>query len=433
MQIFNINGPQDILDLLNNTTIKPIVDWKSVKKDDRVLLIIPKSHLLYDNISNNYVLNEIRKTIINTINVKPKYVVIYIDSNNIKFNNELIHNLENTYGNEILWINDLSLLENNDFIEHHNYKKLYLYNKAIENIPLNNYFNNIIIDNIKPVINFDNFENIQDSIVNGYVLAEDNITIRMYMKKILNIRLNSLRSSKNKATNTYNLCYIIGNIDMYNQQDIIDLLKKTYEYRMCSLLYMCNTDSSFIKDVINIDVSKRLLGSFPKIFHYTNKIDIDIGTELISRLERVSKLKANYVFIGDFEFYKKDIKEKWIEWLPGIGDNSIFDPYAYQSLVLDNTDKYQSSFRISSQIINVLHEYIDLENSNDELYSYSVKENEIENKLDEELDRYFNEEEEEYEEEDEDDDEDEEEDEEEEDEEEEEEEDDEEEDDEYDY
>jgi hypothetical protein len=190
---------------------------------------------------------------------------------------------------------------------------------------------------------------------------------------------------------------------------------------------MCNTDSSFIKDVINIDVSKRLLGSFPKIFHYTNKIDIDIGTELISRLERVSKLKANYVFIGDFEFYKKDIKEKWIEWLPGIGNSSIFDPYAYQSLVLDNTDKYQSSFRISSQIINVLHEYIDLENSNDELYSYSVKENEIKNELDEELDRYFDEEEEEYEEED--DDEDEEEDEEEEDDEE----DDEEEDDEYDY
>ena len=78
MQIFNINGPQDILDLLNNTTIKPIVDWKSVKKDDRVLLIIPKSHLLYNNISNNYILNEIRKTIINTINVKPKYVVISV-------------------------------------------------------------------------------------------------------------------------------------------------------------------------------------------------------------------------------------------------------------------------------------------------------------------------------------------------------------------
>lgn len=314
--------------------------WNLVKEDDRILLILPN----VDNYNDKYVLANFRESINAVYKSKPKYVVVYLPNTTV-LSDKVIHLYETVYNIEIQWLTELSLLNNADFMQHHKPSLLYILKKEALHIDYTKYFDKAITDtlttNLKHTLNI--------PINYGISAFEEILNVQIYLNKLLSKICQPLDALRYHRTD---LTFIIGKTSIPIEV-LTEMIMDVLEINMCALVFNCNNELApaleYIERIITNDI--------PFVYYEEPTICIDVYSDLVNRLK---KLSATHIFIGDFRFSDEDVRSKWLEYTSKLEDTSVFDIDAFTSLLGEHhiDEKQVKVFRLSKELPEMVNMFV---------------------------------------------------------------------------
>lgn len=258
--------------------------WEIIEENDRVLLILPE-HI---DFSHPDIFATFRETI---QQIKCKFVVAVI----LNFKEADILKYENVYDREFQLLNHTSLLNNTDFLKHHNNDVIY------------------VLQDKKTILDIVFFTKI---IINTYH-CDDTLIKQL---KVLNIPMQ------------YGIC-------IFNEIITMNIFLKG-----SVSLIIGETDEPFVCDS-PVDMIFNCSGYFMEnaITYEEATICIDVFHDLTYRL---NELETTPIFIGKFKFDKPNIRTMWNSYFEK--KYGVYDIHAYESF---EPKKY---YRISKDVPNLL-------------------------------------------------------------------------------
>ena len=329
--------------------IRTKIVWNIIEKDDTILLLLPNITTI-QSIENEELFQEFRETIQEIRLAKPRYIVACV--NGIDFRNDIIQLYEQVYGVEMQWLSNLQLLKNPQFMEYHNAKTIYLLKEdLVISEPDNSHFKKAILD----VLDFDKdaisyLQKIQIPLHYGKCFLEEIVNVNIYMNKLMERIQSSLESV---SDNSYDVTFIIGKTNLPFQK-IYNMIMETFKTNQCSMVFSCNNELTKNLSTIQKETKTKV----PLVEYDNSVIDIDIVHDLVGRLQRISSRFTTHVFIGEFSFDSKEVKETWYKHLEYLENVSIYDANAYHSLLKDIKGDNKNKFRLSKEVLSMIDMFL---------------------------------------------------------------------------
>lgn len=333
--------------------------WKVVKKDDRILIIMPNIKKYLTANLPIYLLKEFQKTLHSIFSENPSYVVAVFPS--IESENDFLI-YENFYEYEIQHIEDMSVFHNEIFKQYMKRDKLYtitvndmedfLYHLS------NKYVDIVLFDD--PLIDKEYMQIVKHNGVHcshGRCYIDDFLNAKMYLKKVLNKLMKPLRGGMHQdiEDDDIDIALIIGNNSKVNDTFLKDTIYELIKRNQLSLLITTdNVIYNIVKDMtIELNIRLRL----SKIVHPFTKTNIH---DFYRLLRRAAVSYTSYVFIGEFTFDSKESQQIWDDKKDFLQGNSVFDVDAIRTLFPEEKDIENSKYRLSQNPLGMLDLFLDM-------------------------------------------------------------------------
>ena len=323
--------------------------WNIVDKKDRILLLLPNVTNI-SVIENEELFQQYRETLQEIFVAKPTYVLVYTPG--LTYTNEVIHLYEKIYGVEIQWLSDLTLLKNDRFMEHHRGQVYFLKQDLFMSELDRSYVDKAILD----VLNFDKdlIHYLQECTIPlhyGKCFLEEVVNVNIYMNKLINRIQNAL---ENGTDNSYDVTFVIGKTTL-PFEEMYQMIMNTLKTNQCSMIFSCQETLTKKLPSIQKETKTRI----PMIDYDQEELDIDMMHDLIGRLQRISSRYTTHLFIGEFTFASKEVKDIWYKHLESLENISIFDIQAYDSLLKDIKGDAKHMYRLSKEVPSMLRMFLD--------------------------------------------------------------------------
>lgn len=334
--------------------------WKVVKKDDRILILMPNIKGYSSANLPPYLLREFQKTLHSIFNEKPQYVVAIFPS----IENEkdyLIY--ENFYEYEIQSIQSLSVFHNESFKKYMKKDKLYtltvddmedfLYNLSRDDVDI------VIFDN--PFIEKEYMEIVKNNELqcsHGRCYIEDFLNAKMYLKKVLHKLMKPLRGGmhQNLDDDDTDVALIIGNNSKINRSTLEETIYELVKQNQLALLVTTDDAIYKIAKDITLELNVRL-----RIHKITLPFTKDSLVEFHRFMKRVAISYTTYVFVGEFQFESKESRQLWDDKKEYLQGNSICDADALYTLFPEEQDIEKSKYRLTQHPLGMLQLFLNME------------------------------------------------------------------------
>jgi len=336
--------------------------WKVVKKDDRILILMPNIKGYSSANLPNYLLREFQKTLHSIFKEKPKYVVALFPSIEDE-KDYLIY--ENFYEYEIQSIKSLSVFHNQSFKKYMKKDKLYtltvddleefLYHLSSDDVDI------ILFDN--PFIEKQYMDIAKENdlqCAHGRCYIEDFLNAKMYLKKVLTKLMKPLRGGMHQDVededDDTDVAFIIGNHNKMNRSTLEETIYELVKRNQLALLI--TTDDAIYK------MAKDIVTEF-KIRIRIHKMNLpftkDSVVEFQRFLKRVAISYTTYVFVGEFQFESKESRQLWDDKKEFLQGNSICDADAFYTLFPEEQDIEKSKYRFTHHPLGMLHLFLNMD------------------------------------------------------------------------
>uniref|UniRef100_A0A6C0CSI2 Uncharacterized protein n=1 Tax=viral metagenome TaxID=1070528 RepID=A0A6C0CSI2_9ZZZZ len=339
-------------------TIKNI--WNVVKKDDRILILMPNIKGYSSANLPSYLLREFQKTLHSIFKEKPKYIIALFPSIEDE-KDYLVY--ENFYQYEIQSIKSLSVFYNESFQKYMKKDKLYtlivndmeefLYHLSSDDIDI------VLFDN--PFVEKEYMQIIKNNelhCTHGRCYIDDFINAKIYLKKMLNKLMKPLQGMHQNVEDEYDtdIALVIGNNSKINRSILEEIIYELIKRNQLPLLI--TTDDAIYKIAKNILVEFKLRSRIHKI---TIPFAKDSIIEFNRFLKRVTISYTTYVFIGEFNFESKESKQLWDDKKKFLQGNCICDADALYTLFPEEQDIEKSKYRLTQHPLGMLHIFLNME------------------------------------------------------------------------
>lgn len=338
--------------------------WKVVKKDDRILILMPNIKGYPSANLPNYLIREFQKTLNSIFQEKPKFVVAIFPSIEDE-KDYLVY--EDFYQYEIQQIKSMSVFYNETFLKYMKKDKLYtltvndleefLYHLSSDDVDI------VLFDN--PFIEKEYMQIVKENEIHcahGRCYIEDFLNAKMYLKKILTKLMKPLRGGmhqnldEDEDDDDTDIALIIGNSSKMNRSTLEETI---YEFVKRNQLALLITTDDLIykmaKDIIT-ELKVRL-----RIHKMTMPFTKDSVVEFQRFLKRVAISYTTYVFVGEFQFESKETRQLWDDKKEFLQGNSICDADALYTLFPEEQDIEKSKYRLTQHPLGMLHLFLNMD------------------------------------------------------------------------
>ena len=334
--------------------------WKVVKKDDRVLILMPNVKQYSNANLPTYLLREFQKSLNSIFQEKPKYVVAVFPS--IEDENDYLA-YEDFYQYEIQQIKSMSVFHNESFKKYMKKDKLYtltvddmeefLYHLTEDDVDL------VLFDN--PFTDKEYMEIVKNNelhCAHGRCYIEDFLNAKMYLKKVLHKLTKPLRGGMHQDVeeDDTDIALVIGKNSKMNHSVLEEIL---YEFMKRNQLALLITTDEAIYQMAKEIVTE--LNLRIRIHKLTEPFTKDTIIEFNRLLKRVAISYTTYVFVGEFKFESKESQQFWDEKKQFLQGNGICDADALYTLFPEEKDIEKSKFRLTQHPLGMLHLFLNMD------------------------------------------------------------------------
>ena len=334
--------------------------WKVVKKDDRVLILMPNIKKYSTANLPTYLLKEFQKTLNSIFRENPSYVIALFPS--IESEKDFL-TYEDFYQYEIQQINSLSVFHNETFKKYMKPDKLY--SLTVNNIEdflyhLSNRCVDVVLFD-DPFMDKEYIEIVKDNGLHcshGRCYIEDFLNAKMYLKKVINKIMKPLKGGmhQNIEDDDTDIALVIGKNSKMNYNFFKDIL---YEFiKRNQLSFLITTDDDIYKMTKNMLSDLKIHIRVYKMSYPFTKNNI---FNLHNSLRRTALSYTSYVFIGEFAFDSKENQQLWDEKKDFLQGNAICDADAMYTLFPEEQDIENSKYRLTQNPLGMLHLFLNLE------------------------------------------------------------------------
>lgn len=303
-------------------SVKTQIVWDILSPNERVAYVLPP---LYD-LEDPYIQTYCTQTLQAIFASRPKYLVLYCNQNEDPSKVSLL-TYEQFFQVEIQWLTDLSHLTNPDFMEYHTPRKTYLYQKPL--VLPSSYFDSVVNDNLSTSVL---------SSRTGKLVLEEFINHNFYLKK-LKTRLEQPLSMHQPIHEDYDVAFVLGE-DIPSPQALEPHFTELIKRNQCSAIYS-------IHPTLNNHLRTFKKTRFP--LRLAKQIN---PTTLLDTLKKVALNYTTILFLGKLTIDNKD----WQDFLTTLKPHALFDPYAFFTLLQNQTDK--DNYRLTLQPAQLLRRFI---------------------------------------------------------------------------
>ena len=334
--------------------------WKVVKKDDRILIIMPNVKCYSNANLPTYLLTEFQKTLNSIFQENPSYVVAIFPS--IESETDFLA-YENFYQYEIQHITDLNVFHNETFKKYMKSDKLYtltvndmedfLYHLSNRNVDI------VLFDD--PLLDKEYMQIVKDNGVHcshGRCYIEDFLNAKMYLKKVLNKLTKPLRGGMHQDVedDDTDIALIIGKNSKINDVFLKDILYEFMKRNQLALLITTDDDIYKMLKVMIAELKLRV-----RLYKITAPFTKDNISQLYCSLRRVAISYTTYVFIGEFMFKNKESQQLWDDKKEFLQGNTICDADALYTLFPEEKDIEKCKYRLTQHPLGMLHLFLDMD------------------------------------------------------------------------
>jgi len=332
-----------------------ISSWNIIEDEKKFCIMLPDIRK-YSNLINNNVITKFRETL-NTIKSKePEYITAVLPDNITEKEYDLYQDF---YNIELQTVKDMNVFNNDLFKKYLRNDKLYILNNTdICTITRDN-IDIILIDDMN--INKDNKKicDLGTNINNGKCYMEDIINVKSYFNKSIFRLLKSSLNNLHQNDDSSDVILVLGDLNEYDQKDMCDIITRLCKYNLLSSI-ICTDDKvyDYCKDTLKSNDDENT-----SMMSLDEELDDEDIHSLLYHFEDISLDKNVVLFMGTFKFKDDNSKDVWKKERELLYNLSVFDPYAYVSLLNDGNMKKDEDnmFRFTYDPISMLNMYLDME------------------------------------------------------------------------